>query len=312
MHVSQICLGTGDIGASLSIPNALTLLDEFVALGGTFIDTAHVYSDWIPSTKSTSEKTIGQWLNSNGLRSQVVIGTKGAHPLLSTMHIPRMSRAEIDLDVRESLDYLQTDVIDLYWLHRDALGVPVAEIIDILNEQAAFGRIRYFGASNWTPERIEAANDYARSKGVQGFVANQPLWSLAAPTMDAIPDKTVVAMDDAGLDFHHRTGLAAIPFSSQAHGFFGKLHDSGRVGVSANDLRVYDNPINAARLPIIASLAQKYGVALNDIVLAFLFSQPFTTIPIVGCKRVDHLRDSAKTVELRLTPDEVTTLLEAR
>jgi len=88
----------------------------------------------------------------------------------------RLSRAEIELDLAESREYLQTEVIDLYWLHRDDPAIPVAEIIDILNEpvSVAAGRIRCFGASNWTVARIRAANEYALRQRVPGFAANQP------------------------------------------------------------------------------------------------------------------------------------------
>ncbi len=305
LHVSQLCLGTAEIGAQLSIPDALLLLDEYVRLGGSFIDTAHVYSDWIRGTKSTSEKTIGQWLKANGVRNQVMIGTKGGHPALSSMHVSRLSRAEIELDLAESREYLQTDVIDLYWLHRDDPAIPVAEIIDILNEQVAAGRIRCFGASNWTVARIRAANEYALRQRVQGFAANQPMWSLAAVNADALPDKTTVAMDADTLDYHRRTGLTAIPFSSQAHGFFDKLHNLGHSGVPSSDLRVYGSPANTARLARVEALAQKYSVSVNDIALAYLLSQPFVTIPIIGCKRVEHLRESMSAIELRLTPEEL-------
>src|SRR5215467_4718468 len=108
LRVSHICLGSTGIGAEISVPDSFALLDEFVRLGGNFIDTAHVYSDWIPGTKSTSEKTIGQWLKARGIRDQLNIGTKGAHPELTTMHISRLSSADIVQDLAESLDYLQT------------------------------------------------------------------------------------------------------------------------------------------------------------------------------------------------------------
>jgi aryl-alcohol dehydrogenase-like predicted oxidoreductase len=308
LRVSRFCLGSAEIGAKLSVPDALTLLDEFVRLGGTFIDTAHVYSDWIPGTKSTSEKVIGQWMKANGLRDQLVIGTKGGHPALATMQVSRLSRAEIEQDVTESLEYLQTDRIDLYWLHRDDPAIPAGEIVETLNQQAAAGRIRYFGASNWTIQRIAEANDYAQRRGISGFVANQPMWSLAAINWDAVPDKTIVAMDDEALAYHRRTGLPVIPFSSQAHGFFGKLHAAGRTGVSGRDLSIYDNETNAARLERAEALAGKYGASVNDIALAYLLSQPFVTVPIVGCRNTEQLRASLHALDVRLSADEVTYL----
>lgn len=308
LHVSQVCIGSTDLGSKVKAPETFALLDEFIALGGNFIDSAHVYA---PGTNSISEKTIGQWMRNRGNREQVFISTKGAHPDVSTMHISRLSRAEITQDLNESLEHLQTDRIDLYWLHRDDPAVPVSQIIDTLNEQVEAGKIRYFGASNWTISRIQSANAYAAQKGLGGFVANQPLWSLAAPNMDSHPDQTLVAMDQVGLDFHRKTGMAVMAYSSQAHGFFTKLDASGKANIPPADLTLYDNPTNLRRLERIRELASQHAVQINDIVLSYLLSQPFTTIPILGCKRVDHLHSSVKALELSLTPTEVSYLESA-
>jgi aryl-alcohol dehydrogenase-like predicted oxidoreductase len=306
LRVSQICLGSTDMGLRLTADDSFALMDEFVALGGNFIDTAHVYSNWVPGTLSRSEKTIGQWLAARNNRDQVTIGTKGAHPALETPHVSRLSPAEVATDISESLDYLQTDVIDLYWLHRDDASIPVGEIVDMMNEQIDAGKISHYGASNWTIARIQAAQDYAARVGKQGFVANQPMWSLAAPNMDTHPDKTLVAMDDEGLAFHRRTGMAAIAYTSQARGFFTKL-DAG-AEIPERDLFIYDNPANRARLDRVRALARQYGVQINDIALAYILSQPFPAVAVIGPKHVDHLRSSMNAAEITLTPTELTYL----
>ena len=311
LHISQICLGSTEFGASISATESDALLDEFVALGGNFIDTAHVYSDWIPNTHSTSEKTIGRWLKSRGIREQMVIGTKGGHPALSTMHLSRLSRTEIERDLTESLDYLKTDYIDIYWLHRDDPAIPVGELIEILNEQVDTGKIRYFGLSNWTSARIQAASEYALSKGLRNVVANQLLWSLAEPTVENFPDKTIVAMDRPSFEFHRRTGMALLAYSSQAHGFFTKIDRSTRSKITKADLALFNNRTNQNRLDHIHELAKRYQVQINDIVLAYLLSQPFPTIPIVGCRRVEQIQSSVGSVDLTLTIDELTYLENA-
>ncbi len=305
LRVSQICLGSAEFGASMTPKDSFSLLDAFIADGGNFIDTAHVYSDWIPNTKSTSEKLIGQWLRKSGMREDVLIATKGAHPKLTSMNISRLSKADLETDVHESLEYLQTEVIDLYWLHRDDITMPVGEIIEILNEQVWLGNIRYFSCSNWTFSRIQEALDYAARNDVKSFVANQPLWSLAVADMKAIPDQTLVGMDEDGLAFHKRTQMAAIPYSSQAKGFFSKVERSGREGLSAGDQKIYFSDVNNRRLLRVQALAKKYAVTVNDIALSYLLSQPFTTIPVVGCKTVEQLKSSLKAVNVLLTHDEV-------
>lgn len=305
LRVSQICLGSAEFGAKLTPKDAFALLDAFVAEGGNFIDTAHVYSDWIPNTKSTSEKWIGEWLRKSGMREDVVIATKGAHPELTSMNVSRLSKADIEQDVSESLDYLQTEIIDLYWLHRDDVHIPVGEIIDALNEQVWLGNIRYFGCSNWTISRIQEVVDYSKAHDVQGFVANQPLWSLAEADMKAIPDQTLVGMDAEGMTFHKRTKMAVIPYTSQAKGFFSKVERSGSEGLSEGDRKVYFSDVNKKRLLRVQELAKKYDVSVNDIALSYLMSQPFTTIPVVGSKTVEQLKSSLKAVDVALSRDEV-------
>src|SRR2546426_539997 len=117
--VSAVCLGGMTFGHPLDEKATFTLLDRFVDHGGNFIDTARIYSDWVPGEKRRSERVLGDWLTARGNRSHVVISTKGAHPFIESLTVPRTSAAEIRDDLEGSLKRLRTDVIDLYWLHRD-------------------------------------------------------------------------------------------------------------------------------------------------------------------------------------------------
>lgn len=278
-------------------------MDAYLTCGGNVIDTAAVYANWLPGEKNSSEKTIGRWLARTGKRDKIVLATKGGHPDLATMHISRMSPSEIVDDVETSLRNLQTDWIDLYWLHRDDPARPVAEIIDTLHGQVVAGKIRYFGSSNWRADRIEAAQIYATARGITGFVANQMRWSLAAIDPDATGDPTTVAMDDETYAFHQRTGLAAIPYSSQASGYFQKMAE-GRA-ISPSQQKVYGGPENQQRLARVIQLAQETGLSVSQIVLAYLTSQPFTTIPIVGCRTVAQVEDSMRAGDVQLSNEQV-------
>src|SRR5262249_51279519 len=122
------------------------LLDAFVAAGGHCLDTARIYG--------TSEAAIRQWMQARGNREQVVLITKGAHPLGDSG--PRVTPQAIDEDIPVSLERLQTDTIDLYLLHRDDESQPVGPIVECLNAHKEAGRLRAFGGSNWTTARIQA------------------------------------------------------------------------------------------------------------------------------------------------------------
>ena len=119
-------------------------VEAALRLGYRHVDTARIYGAWAPGGDGASEKTLGAWMESRGMREKFVVSTKGAHPDLATMHISRIAPADIAADVAASLDALRTDYIDTYWLHRDDPSVPVGEILGALNEHLAAGRIRAY------------------------------------------------------------------------------------------------------------------------------------------------------------------------
>lgn len=203
-----------------------------------------------------------------------------------------------------------TCYIDLYWLHRDDPSRPVADILQTLNDQVKAGKIRYFGCSNWTASRISEAIEYAKHHRLKGFVADQMMWSLAVPNVNAIQDKTLVAMDDDIMELHRNTHLAAILYSSQAQGFFTKLVDAkGDIERLREDVRnVYYNDTNMRRLPKVQRLAEGLNRTVTEIALAYLISQPFVPIPIIGCRTVSQLTESLRTGDLFLDEDMMTYL----
>ena len=151
--VSRICMGAVNFGAALSEANARKMMDAFLEKGGNFVDTAHVYSNWILGERSRSEKIIGRMLG-NYDRKQIIISTKGAHFDLLRPSVSRVTPKSIIKDLGESLEYLRTDYIDLYFLHRDNPDIPVGEIMDCMEEQRRKGLFRYAGCSNWTLPRL--------------------------------------------------------------------------------------------------------------------------------------------------------------
>lgn len=302
LEVAPICLGCGPLGSTLDQAESLRLLDAYASEGGNFIDTAKVYADWLPGERSISEKTIGAWLRQRGNRKRIVLATKGAHPDLAAMHIPRMSPAEITGDLEASLRHLGVETIDLYWLHRDDPSRPVAEILETLAAQARAGKIRYYGCSNWQTARIREAQAYALAHGLPAFAANQMMWSLAEVNPAGLSDSTMAPMNEAMYAFHQESGLAAVPFSAQAGGFFSKLLD-GRASLDAPG--PYRAPRNRERLARVRQLAAESGLSVTQIVLGYLRGQPFVTVPIIGPKSLAQLADSLSAADVRLTSQQI-------
>ena len=164
-------------------------------------------------------------------RGRCVIVGKGAHS-------PDCTPAGVARQLAESLERLQTDCIDVYFLHQDNEAVPVGEFIDALDAEVKAGRIRSFGGSNWRRERIDAANAYADAHGRERMrhVSNQ--FSLAAMVEPVWPGN-VSAGDDASMDWLARSGLALFAWSAQARGFFGERRNAGRDGALLGQRRQF-------------------------------------------------------------------------
>jgi aryl-alcohol dehydrogenase-like predicted oxidoreductase len=305
LNPSALCLGVGAFGAGRSEPESYGQMDYFFERGGNFLDTARIYSDWIPGEKSRSERIVGDYLNQRRTRDKWVIGTKGAHPELETMHISRLDRKNLRIDVEGSLKSLRTDYIDLYYLHRDNTELGVGEIIDWLNEFAADGKIRYFGCSNWKTKRIREAQEYAKANGKMGFCANQPLWNVGCYTMAPGPDATLVTMNKEMLLLHREMNMAVSPYSSQAGGFFSKLDSPDKSVRQAALKSGYASKTNLALFKVIKGLSQKYGVPVSHIVLAYLCCQPSPTIPVFSSTSIKQLDDTIRGAAVELSKDDI-------
>jgi aryl-alcohol dehydrogenase-like predicted oxidoreductase len=298
LNVSDLCLGTGNMGKKIPTSTSEEILDLFLELGGNFIDTAKIYADWLPGEQSSSEKTICQWIRDRRIRKNVVLATKGGHPDLSTMFVPRLSPEEIRSDLTRSLSNLRVDTVDIYWLHRDDPGRPVDEILGVLDEQVRAGSIRFFGLSNWRANRLREAFACSTKYGYKGFIANQMHWSLAYVDVNSI-DQTLAWMNEDMYEFHCQSGLAAIPYSSQANGLFQKLHAGKRPNES---MCMYPENENKKILGKIMEVVKNSGLSISQVVLAYLLSQPFPVFPIIGPQNKQQLRDSFSALESRITP----------
>ncbi len=295
LRVSAVALGLANIGVRYSEPAGFKLLDAFKAAGGTFLDTAAVYSDWQPGETRRSERILGDWLQSRRCRKEMIIATKGGHPHLQNMGKSRLSRRELTEDVGGSLQSLQIDCIDLYYLHRDDPAIPAEDILATLETFVKEGKIRWYACSNWTTNRIAEAASAADTHGWTGFRANQMLWNFGSRHMTPPADPTLVRMDASMHAYHKETQLTAIPFTSQAQGFFSKL-------VSETDDTPLDTPYatpdNKRRFDELQTLSPQTKASSAALVLGFLIAQPFPTIPIVGCRTIGQLQDSLTALSL--------------
>jgi aryl-alcohol dehydrogenase-like predicted oxidoreductase len=284
--ISRLVLGSVAI---VTAERAAEMYEPFMAAGGNCFDSAHQYD------KGQSEKTFGQWVNKSGLREQVVLIAKGAHT-------PDCYPEALSEQLLTSLDRLQTGYADLYFMHRDNPEVPVGEFVEVLNRHHRAGHIRAFGGSNWTIERIEAANAYARAKGLVGFAAVSNNFSLAR-SIEVPWAGCVVASTPEFRSWFERTQTPLFSWSSQAQGFFARAKPDD---LSDSELvRCWYSEDNFARLLRASVLAEERGVSATGVALAYVLAQPFPTFALIGPRNPSELEDSLRALAVALSPAEV-------
>jgi len=292
--VSRLILGLDN---QVTLPHLSAMADDFVERGGNTFDTAYVYGGGLMET------LLGQWTENRGVREQIVVMVKGAHTPLCT---PQFLLEQFDV----SLDRLKTGYADVYLMHRDNLDVPVSEFVDVLDQLYTTGRIRIYGGSNWSLERLTAANAYAARAGRQPFRVVSNNLSLAR-MVDPVWSGCVSAKGSEWQDWFQHNDAALFSWSSQARGYFAPGRFSGSVS-DEELLRCWDCADNRERLRRAVLLAEEKKVSPLNIALAYVLSQPFAAFALIGPRTIQETRTAVTGAGLQLTPPEIAWLdLEA-
>jgi predicted dehydrogenase/aryl-alcohol dehydrogenase-like predicted oxidoreductase len=267
------------------------LLDAFWERGGNLFDTAFVYG------AGYTEKLFGEWHTSRGVRENAVLIGKGAHSPLCYPDV-------IARQLTQSLDRLQTDYVDVYFMHRDNLDVPVGEFVDAMDAEVKAGRIRGpFGGSNWTKERFDEAIAYAERTGKTKPQALSNNFALAE-MLDPIWDGCVTASTPDFKQWLIDRQVTNFSWSSQARGFF--TDRAGREKTDNEELvRVWYNDQNFGRRDRAIELARRLGKSPIHVALAYVLAQPFPSVPLIGPRTLGELDDSLNAFEIQLTPEQV-------
>ena len=301
LRVSPLCLGAmtfgEDLGWGSSVEESQRIMDRYLELGGNFIDTANFY------TKSHSEKIIGDHLGRHpARRDRLVIATKFSGNLYpGDPNGGGSGRKSIVAACESSLRRLQTDYIDLYWLHNWDVHTPIDETMAALEDLVRAGKVRYLGVSDTPAWKIAEANVTARFRGWSAFIGLQIEYSLLERTVE----QELVPMA-------REHGLGITPWSPLKSGALSGKYTRKNAGQVKGDRSFFLDPHLSEKTYAIVDqlevIAKAHDSTVARVALAWVQAQPGVTSTIIGTRQLAQLEDNVKALEVRLTPEDLATL----
>jgi aryl-alcohol dehydrogenase-like predicted oxidoreductase len=303
IEIAPLALGGNVFGWTADEPTSFRLLDAFVDAGLNLIDTADVYSVWVPGHQGgESETVIGNWLKRSGRRKDVIVATKVGNvmsPEKKGLAKPYILRA-----VEDSLRRLQIDSIDLYQSHVDDPATPIEETLEAYDELVRAGKVRAIGASNFTAERLTASLDVSKQRGYPSYISLQPHYNLVERAdYETNLEPVCVA-----------NGIGVIPYFGLASGFLtGKYRTEADLSKSARGSRVqkYLDERGLRVLSALDEVSKKLNSTPARVALAWLIARPSITAPIASATNLEQLKDLIAATELKLDEDSVEILNRA-
>ena len=299
LEIAPLVFGGNVFGWSADEARSFALLDAFVDAGFNLIDTADVYSAWVPGNQGgESETIIGRWLRQSGKRQQVLIATKVAkwdrHPGLSPINI----RAAVEA----SLQRLQTDHIDLYQAHEDDAGVPLHDTLGAFSRLIEEGKVRVIGASNYRADRLAEALKVSAEYRLPRYESLQPEYNLLDRQGYEAELEPLIRREDIGV----------ISYYSLASGFLsGKYRSETDLAKSAargEGVRKYLDPRGLQVLAALDQVASRHQASPAQVALAWLIARPGLTAPIASATSTDQLGDLLAATRLQLDDGDIEAL----
>jgi aryl-alcohol dehydrogenase-like predicted oxidoreductase len=303
IEVAPLALGGNVFGWTADESASFKLLDAFMDKGFSLIDTADMYSQWVPGHKGgESETIIGKWLKKSGKRSQAIIATKVGLPMGEGKK--GLSASYIQQAVEDSLRRLQTDYIDLYQAHKDDPDTPLAETLEAFTTLARQGKVRAIGASNYSGQRLAEALEVSQQKGLASYQTLQPEYNLY--------DRFAYESDLEPVCQKHDLGV--ICYFSLASGFLsGKYRSETDLskGPRGQMVKKYLNARGFRILDALDKVASQYNATPTQVALAWLIARPSITAPIASATNLQQLDDLVQSVRLKILQSSIELLNEA-
>jgi aryl-alcohol dehydrogenase-like predicted oxidoreductase len=302
LSIAPLAFGGNVFGWSADEQRSFELLDAFVDAGFNLIDTADVYSAWVPGNRGgESETIIGKWLKRSGKRDKVLIATKVAkwveHRGLSPLNIRQA--------VEGSLQRLQTDCIDLYQAHEDDASVPLSETLGAFAKLIEEGKVRVIGASNYGADRFAEALKLAQEHNLPRYESLQPEYNLVSRGIYERELEPLVRREDIGVINYYAlaSGFLSGKYRSEA--------DLAKSRARGGSVKKYLTPQGLKVLATLNEVAAAHKATPSQVALAWLMARPGITAPIASATSVEQLRELTGAAALTLAQDEMAALNEA-
>ena len=304
LEIKPIFFGGNVFGWTLNEEESFRILDGFLDRGFNAIDTANNYSYWVDGNVGTeSERIIGNWIKSRGVRDQIVLATKvGGRNMIQDK--PNTTKAHILKEVEESLIRLQTDYIDLYQTHYDDVNTPVEETLSAYNQLIKEGKVRYIGASNFSSERLIESLDKSELYNLPQYKTLQPEYNLYERQH----------FEEFLQPVAEKYNLAVIPYYSLASGFLSgkyKTEEDLQQSLRGEGIKKYLNERGFKILDALQTISTRYNISYSAVALAWLMDQKTVAAPIASATKEQHLDAFVEAVNVQLSHDDVKLLTEA-
>lgn len=303
LKVSQMGLGCLYFGARDSKKKSFRRMDQYLAAGGNFLDTANMYSHWISDeTKGgESEKMIGKWLNERNNRSDVIIASKVGFPYPGTEY--GTSKEQIKEEFHKTLKRLGTDYLDLYYAHTDDFNTPMEETLEAFNELITEGKLRAIGASNFKAWRLERARQIAKKNHWQSYSCIQQRYSYLRPKRGWDFGDQIAANQDL-FEYVKDTGISLVAYSPLLQGAYTNPDKEFK--------EQYQGPDTEKRLAVLDEIAAETGATRNQLVYYWLMNREPAAIPLVAATTDEQFEEAVESLELDLDDEVINLMTEAK
>lgn len=295
--VSALCLGAMFFGTRNDERTSYALLDQYVAAGGSFIDTANIYAHWVEGCQGReSEALLGRWMRARGSRPDLFLATKVGFELPGVER--GLTAAQIEAECEKSLQALGVETIDLYYAHVDDRSTSLEETLAAFDRLVTAGKVRFIGASNYLAWRLERARCVSEAHGWAAYCCVQQRHTYLRPR------------HDASFEAQRAVNADLLDYGRARRGEFTLLAYSALLGGAyvREDRPLpeqYRSADSAARLRALREVAAETGATLNQVVLAWMLHSDPVVLPLIAASEPAHLAENIGALAVRLSADQM-------